>query len=173
MLDERDRIRGRLALGAAGLALLLVLAGCGDLSLLQALKGDSPGELRFSPSAVLIPEMTDFTFSVLGGFTPYEISLGAGVTRKGGTTWVFPGKDISAESELFTVEATDLLGQKATAEVTVYAVASPLGSSKICGSGSDSSSFGSCAGGTGRPSTLSRISKGRASARARNGPLSA
>ncbi|OHD69708.1 MAG: hypothetical protein A2V99_03275 [Spirochaetes bacterium RBG_16_67_19] len=126
MLDERDRIRGRLALGAAGLALLLVLAGCGDLSLLQALKGDSPGELRFSPSAVLIPEMTDFTFSVLGGFTPYEISLGAGVTRKGGTTWVFPGKDISAESELFTVEATDLLGQKATAEVTVYAVASPL-----------------------------------------------
>ena len=126
MQDDRNPVRGRLALGAAGLTLLLALAGCGDLSLLQALKGDSPGELRFSPSTVLIPERTDFTFTVLGGFTPYEISLGAGVTPKGGNTWVFPGKDISAESELFTVEATDLLGQKATAEVTVYAVASPL-----------------------------------------------
>ena len=126
MQDDRNPVRGRLALGAAGLTLLLALAGCGDLSLLQALKGDSPGELRFSPSTVLIPERTDFTFTVLGGFTPYEISLGAGVTPKGGNTWVFPGKDISAESELFTVEATDLLGHKTTAEVTVYAVASPL-----------------------------------------------
>jgi hypothetical protein len=124
MQDRKNGIRGWLALAAAGL--LLALAGCGDLSLLEVLEGDSPGDLRFSPATALVPEDTEFTFSVLGGFTPYEIGLTEGVTPKQGNTWVFPAMDITGESELFTIEATDLLGNRAVAEVTVYAVSSPL-----------------------------------------------
>jgi hypothetical protein len=113
-----------LVLAAAGLA--LALADCGDLSLFAALKGDSPGELRFSPATALVPENTDFTFSVLGGFSPYEVAVGAALSSRDGTNWVFQGKEITGESELFTILATDLLGNTATAEVTVYAVSSPL-----------------------------------------------
>jgi hypothetical protein len=127
MQDKKHGIGGWLALGAAGLTLLLVLlAGCGDLSLLEALQEESPGALRLSPSTALVPENTDFTFTVLGGFTPYEVALTAGVTPNPDNTWVFQGKDITGESELFTIEATDLLGNTATAEVTVYYVPSPL-----------------------------------------------
>ena len=123
MRNKKHRI-GSLALVAAGLA--LALAGCGDLSLLEALKGDSPGELRFSPSTAVIPENTDFTFSVLGGFTPYEVAVGAALASRDGTAWIFEGKDITGESEVFTIQATDLLGHTASAEVMVYAVSSTL-----------------------------------------------
>ncbi len=113
-----------LLLAAAGLA--LTLAGCGDLSLYAALKGDSPGELRFSPTSALVPERTDFSFSVLGGFSPYEVGIGASLAPREGTTWIFSGRDITGQSQQFTIQATDLLGDIATAEVTVYAVPSPL-----------------------------------------------
>ncbi len=115
---------GGLLLAAAGLA--LALAGCGDLSLFAALKGDSPGELRFSPNSALVPEKTDFAFTVTGGFTPYEVGISGSLAVREGTTWLFPGRDIAGQSQLFTIQATDLLGNTATAEVTVYAVTSTL-----------------------------------------------
>ena len=121
MKPKRLRIGG-LVLAAAGLA----LAGCGDLSLVAALKGDSPGELRFSPATAMVPEKTDFTFSVLGGFTPYDVLVSGALAPKAGNTWVFEGKTISGTAESFTIQATDLLGNTATAEVTVYAVPAPL-----------------------------------------------
>ncbi len=113
-----------LLLAAAGLA--LALAGCGDLSLVAALKGDSPGQLRFSPSSALVPENTDFAFTVTGGFSPYEVGMGAGLAAREDATWVFPGRDIPGQSQLFTIQATDLLGNTASAQVTVYAVPAPL-----------------------------------------------
>jgi hypothetical protein len=123
MSPRKLRIGG-LLLAAAGLT--LALAGCGDVSLLAALKGDSPGDLRFSPTTALVPENTDFAFSVLGGITPYTVGIGATLASREGATWVFQGQDIAGQSELFTIQATDLLGNTATAEVTVYAVSSPL-----------------------------------------------
>jgi hypothetical protein len=79
-----------------------------------------------SPTAALVPEGTEFTLTVLGGFFPYEIAPAAGLTPRDGNTWVFTGKTVTGESELFRIEATDRLGDKATAEVTVYRVASAL-----------------------------------------------
>ena len=105
-----------LAIAAVG-----ALAGCGDLSLYDALESDSPGGLRFSPSAALVPENTAFTFSVLGGFLPYDIAVGAAIIPKDDHTWEFPPTIVtSGESQVFTLTATDLLGKVATAEVTVY-----------------------------------------------------
>jgi hypothetical protein len=123
-MSHRKLRSGVLLLAAAGLA--FSLAGCGDLSLLETLHGESPGELRFSPTSALVPEKTDFTFSVLGGFAPYTVGIGATLVSREGATWVFPGQVITGQSELFTIQATDLLGNAATAEVTVYAVPAPL-----------------------------------------------
>jgi len=106
---------------AVGVMLVLALGGCGDLSLYSTLEGDMGGEFRLSPQKALVPEKTPFTFTALGGFLPYDVAV-AGLTAKGEHTWEFPGKDISpGTTQDFMIEATDLLGNKATATVTVYA----------------------------------------------------
>jgi hypothetical protein len=106
---------------------VLLLAGCGDLSLVDALQGDSPGELRFSPVAALVPEQTAFAFTILGGFLPYDIALNATLTPKDDRTWIFEGGEVTDPdiTANYTIEVTDLLGKTATAVVTVYKL-SPL-----------------------------------------------
>jgi hypothetical protein len=108
------------------LGILLALASCGDVSLKDALQGDSPGELRFSPSAALVPLGSDFTFSVMGGIFPYNIVSGT-VTPRDDHTWVFPAQTaITGDTEDFLIQASDLLGNTASAVVTVYSVSLPL-----------------------------------------------
>ena len=57
--------------------LALALAACGDLSLVDTLHQEAPGELRFSPADPVIAVGADLTISVMGGITPYSILTGA------------------------------------------------------------------------------------------------
>ena len=111
----------------AAAAIVLALAGCGDLSLYSALEGDVGGDFRLSPQTALVPEGTPFTFSALGGFLPYEVTV-AGLTAKDEHTWEFPASFVTfGDSDDYTIEATDLLGNTATATVTVFTtVAQPV-----------------------------------------------
>lgn len=101
-------------------ALSLGLGGCGDLSLYGALEGDGGGEFRLSPQAAKVAEDTAFTFEALGGFTPYNIAITGGLTAKDDHTWEFPPTTITGATEDFLIEATDLLGNTATATITVF-----------------------------------------------------
>jgi hypothetical protein len=114
--------------GLAMAVLAIALTGCGDLSLIEALAGDSPGKLLLSPSTALVPEGKDFTFGLQGGIGPYEVMVGSERARSEGPSWVFGGKTLAdpATPELFTVQVTDLPGSSVTAQVTVYAVPAPL-----------------------------------------------
>jgi hypothetical protein len=112
---------------AGGLLLaasLALLSGCGDLPLVDALQGDSPGELRFSPSTALIPLDTDFTFSVLGGVGDYTLTSAETLITVDEDTWIFEGKtSIATNPQDFSIQATDRLGHAAAAVVTVYSLA--------------------------------------------------
>jgi len=108
-------------LAAAGI--VLALAGCGDLSLVDTLQAESPGDLRLSPATALVPENTAFTFTVLGGFRPYVIAVSAALTPKDDHTYVFDGGTAPAGgTQDYPIEATDQLGNTATALVTVYSL---------------------------------------------------
>ena len=107
-------------LAAAGIA--LALAGCGDLSLVDSLQQEAPGDLRFSPATALVPLSVNHTFRAMGGFPPYSVVSGSG-TPVDDHTWVFPAQStITGDSEDFTIEVADWAGKMVTAVVTVYAV---------------------------------------------------
>jgi hypothetical protein len=103
---------------------VLTLAGCGNLPLVDTLQRESPGDLRLSPATALVPEYTPFTFIVQGGFLPYDLaSLSATLTAQDDHTYVFGGGTAPAGStQDYLIDATDLLGNTATAVVTVYAL---------------------------------------------------
>jgi hypothetical protein len=120
--------KGNLRAVALLWVLLLALAACGDLSLYSTLEGDAGGDFHLSPNTALVPENTAFTFSALGGFLPYDIDV-AGLTAKGEHAWEFPPTTIPGPQLTldFTIEATDLLGNSATATITVFkTVAQPV-----------------------------------------------
>jgi hypothetical protein len=110
-----------LAMALAAVGIVLALAGCGDLPLVDTLQRESPGELRFSPTSALVPESTPFTFTVIGGFLPYLVSSGAGYTPVDNDTFVFGGGTSPAGTRDYPIDATDHLGSTASALVTVYA----------------------------------------------------
>jgi hypothetical protein len=121
MCGTRKR-RALLALVCIVAAIALALAGCGDLPLVGTLQGESRGDLRFSPTAALIPLGRDLTLSVTGGIYPYDIVSGA-VTQESDVTWLFPAQTaITGTSEDFPIVVTDRAGKLATATVTVYAL---------------------------------------------------
>ena len=110
----------------AAMAFALALAGCGDLSLVDALHSEAPGGLRLSPDTALVPEGTSFTFLVLGGFLPYNLTASAALTAEDDHTYLFGGGTAPAGgTRQYPIEAVDQLGNTATAIVTVYAL-SPL-----------------------------------------------
>ena len=122
-ISKADRSRGfiapALALAAAGI--VLALAGCGDLSLVDTLKAEAPGDFRLSPDTALVPEDTAFTFMVLGGFLPYEIGVTGALAPEYDHTYVFEGGTVAAGvTQDYPIEATDKLGETAGALVTVY-----------------------------------------------------
>jgi hypothetical protein len=106
---------------AAGMA----LAGCGNLSLNDVLRNESPGEFRLSPEIVNLEVGRTFTFSAAGGFTPYnyQVVSGLGDVAKD-QTWVYEApKDPITDSPYYLevlIQATDHLGDSDTATVRVF-----------------------------------------------------
>jgi len=122
-MRKRRQVTGSawaLAWGALGIA--LALAGCGDLSLVDSLKGDSPGALQLSPDSVNLPTNKTFNFTAAGGIAPYYfLSAGKGAVDK--QTWTYTAPDTvsgAAGWDLVTITATDLAGNSDTATVRVF-----------------------------------------------------
>jgi hypothetical protein len=151
MHDERDRIRGRLALGAAGLALLLVLAGCGDLSLLQALKGDSPGDFQLSPDSLNLPVSSEYSFTAMGGIGPYSFDYsGKGTLDR--TIWKYKAPATVSDPQGWDqvlITATDLMGNIDTAVVRVYETFALSGGASVVLNEADPAHDFSATGGVG------------------------
>jgi hypothetical protein len=103
---------------AAGLA--LALAACGDLSLVDTLHQEDPGELRFSPADPVIAVGVDLTISVMGGITPYSIVTGT-VTPVDEHIWEFP----ATSAGNFPIQVSDGAGKTVETIVTVYSGGEP------------------------------------------------
>ena len=151
MQDNRNRIRGRLALGAAGLMLLLALAGCGDLSLLQVLKGDSPGDFHLSPDSLNLPVSSKYSFTAAGGIGPYSFDYsGKGLLER--QTWTYTAPAVISDPQGWdqvTITATDLLGNTDSAMVRVYDTFALSGGVSVVLSETDSARDFSATGGVG------------------------
>jgi hypothetical protein len=148
MKDSGNRIQGRLALAAAGA--LLLLAGCGDLSLLEALKGDSPGGFQLSPDSLNLPVSSQYSFTAVGGIAPYHFnSTGAGLLET--QSWKYTAPDSITDTatgwDLVTITATDLAGSTDTALVRIYLPFRLTGGSKVTLTQGDAKhSFGASGG---------------------------
>jgi hypothetical protein len=105
---------------AAGIALTLALAACGDLSLVDSLYREDPGDLRFSPADPVIALGADLTISVMGGITPYSIVSGA-VTPLDEHTWEFPATSTGS----FPLQVSDGAGKTVQTNVIVYSGGEP------------------------------------------------
>ncbi len=128
MLDGRQGIVGsrtrlprilRISLAAAAIA--AAISGCGDLSLVDSLQQEAPGQLRFSPSDLVLPLATPFTFTVTGGIPPYGLVSGE-VTSLGGDLWEFkPQASIGS----YPIQVSDWAGKTAESIVQVYGAGTP------------------------------------------------
>ncbi|MBN2553684.1 MAG: hypothetical protein JXB06_12985, partial [Spirochaetales bacterium] len=105
----------------AVLALSLLLAGCGEISLNQLLESEEPGELRLNPASANVPVETVMTVQGKGGFIPYTYAIVDGGTLDPDIldpeTGVFtaPG-----EPATVTIEVTDYWGRKAQGTLNVF-----------------------------------------------------
>lgn len=115
-------------------AAVLVLASCGDLSLLGTLNNESPGEFRLSPETVNLQVGKEFAFTAAGGFTPYNYEIVSGLGGFGKEqTWVYKSPDDigSADYIVVTIQATDQLGNSDTATVRVFKPFSIVGDTAV------------------------------------------
>jgi hypothetical protein len=103
---------------AAGIA--LALPACGNLSLVDTLQQEDPGELRFSPADPVVAVGADLTISVMGGIAPYSIVSGA-VTSLDEHTWEFPATSAGS----FPIQVSDGVGKTMETIVTVYSGGEP------------------------------------------------
>ena len=110
------------ALAGAAAGIVLALTGCGDLSLVDALKGDSPGDFQLSPDSLNLPAGSQYSFTAVGGIAPYYfISASAGLLEKQTWTYTAPSAITDPQGwDLVTITATDLAGSSDTATVRVF-----------------------------------------------------
>jgi hypothetical protein len=102
---------------------VLVLAGCGDLSLVNVLENEAPGEFQMSPSTAILQVNQELVLTAIGGFTPYKYALqgespGSLENRQ---NWVYraPATVSATDYELVSILATDALGSTDTATVKI------------------------------------------------------
>ena len=123
MRDRKDGaggLRGFIAGALAGI--VLALAGCGDLSLVEALKGDSPGDLQLSPDSLNLPTGSQYNFTAVGGIAPYYFAAaGVGLLEAHNWTYTAPSSVTDAQGwDQVTITATDRAGNSDTATVRVF-----------------------------------------------------
>jgi len=103
------------------LALILVLAGCGDISLSGLLEKQAPGELGIIPQTATIGPGSSIEISGKGGFTPYTFSATYGsIAEIDGVTYY----TASVASDEITV--VDTLSNAAKAIITVESPTNPF-----------------------------------------------
>jgi hypothetical protein len=106
----------------AVLSAVLVLAGCGNVSLNQLLENQEPGELGISPKAGSFPAASTIEITGKGGFRPYTYErIGKGDIDPATGEYTAPvSGDISGNAESVEIKVTDDFGQRASATFTVY-----------------------------------------------------
>jgi hypothetical protein len=99
------------------LALTLVLAGCGQISLNQLLENQEPGELRMTPNSANVSVDTTITLQGNGGFKPYSYTKlpGSGDGDLNSQTGVFK----ATVAGLITIEVSDYFGKQAQGTVEI------------------------------------------------------
>lgn len=113
---------------------VLVLSGCGDLSLVNLLNNESQGEFRLSPETVNLQVGKEFAFTATGGFTPYNYEIVSGLGGFGKEqTWVYKAPDDIGTADYIevTIQATDQLGNSDTATVRVFKPFSIVGDTAV------------------------------------------
>jgi len=117
----------------AAAAIVLALAGCGDLSLYSALEGDSPGPFQLSPDSLNLPTGSEYSFTAVGGIAPYYfVSSGLGTLEK--QTWKYTAPSSVTDPQgwdLVTITATDLVGSADSATVRVFAAFTLTGGTSV------------------------------------------
>jgi hypothetical protein len=110
----------RRTLAAGGIA--LALASCGDLSLVDALKGDSPGNFRLTPDSLNLPTGSQYSFTAAGGIAPYRfVAAGVGLLETQSWTYTAPSSVTDPQGwDQVTITATDRAGNCDTATVRVF-----------------------------------------------------
>jgi hypothetical protein len=99
------------------LGLSLALAGCGELSLIQLLENEDPGDFKLNPSISNVPADTSIAIQGQGGFKPYTYSKVTGLGDLDTKTGVYVA---SGGAETAEIEATDFFGNRDTVTIVVF-----------------------------------------------------
>jgi hypothetical protein len=117
----RSFLLGRASRNAAALVLLAMialLASCGELSLNTLLENQEPGEMRASPAVAAVPTGSTITIKGQGGFKPYTFEMERGSGFFDAHTGVYTTPGISEYAEF---RVTDSLGSTDTSRIEVIA----------------------------------------------------
>lgn len=106
----------------AVLGLILLLAGCGDISLNQLLENEQPGEFSISPTNAYIPASGMLDISGKGGFMPYTYENKGTLGFVDPDTGVYTApSSVSGNYETTDIEVSDSFGTNASTTITVFA----------------------------------------------------
>lgn len=107
---------------AIALGLILLLAGCGDISLNQLLENEEPGEFSISPTNAHVPASGTLDISGQGGFKPYTYVNKGTVGSIDPDTGVFTAPNsVSGDYDTTDIEVTESFGRTASTTVRVFA----------------------------------------------------
>jgi hypothetical protein len=105
------------------LELILVLAGCGDISLNQLLENQEPGEFTVNPRVVNLEVGKELALSASGGFKPYQFVWVSGPnpddldTEKG----IYKAPDsIGGSTESVVLKGVDYFNAEIETQITVH-----------------------------------------------------
>ena len=103
------------------LAVSLVLAGCGQISLNQLLESQEPGELAISPTDAYVPASGTLDISGTGGFRPYMYENKGGLGSLDTETGEFTApSSVAGSHETTDIEVSDSFGATASTTITVF-----------------------------------------------------
>jgi hypothetical protein len=103
------------------LAVSLVLACCGQISLNQLLENQEPGDLAISPTDAYVPASGTLDISGTGGFRPYTYENKGGLGSLDTETGEFTApSSVAGSHETTDIEVSDSYGATASTTITVF-----------------------------------------------------